>query len=219
MSQALSNSPSISQTSSCCSAPHGQRMYSERRGFLHMITSTEGRIALVGVSLAFVHCAGLVLSLYFLISCYLASDRAKEDDPSTHLCTDAMLCILFRFGPRREDTGHTTTALAGQLLYSLLALTINLVLVGGALGKRPSALLGWLVFYLCNIIGCFVLTGILAATVIYRHQYFGDIHLGELSWIAVPLVLAVLYLLVWTLVLLLYIRIKRNQSNIFAIED
>ena len=35
-------------------------------------------------------------------------------------------------------TGQTTTAMAGQLLYSILAVTVNLVLVGAALGHKSG---------------------------------------------------------------------------------
>jgi len=52
--------------------------------------------------------------------------------------------------------------------------------VGGALGNRPLALLSWLIFYFFNILGCFVLSGILGATVVHRNKYYGDIELGNI---------------------------------------
>jgi len=211
-------SPSISQSSSCCSTPHGQKMYSERKGVLHLVTSLEGRIALIGTCLAFIHSAGLVISLYYLISNYLSSD-SKEDDPYTHVCTDALLCILFRFGPGKDQTGQTNTALAGQMLYSLLAICINLLLVGGALGRRLVTLVAWLLFYLLNILGCFVLTGVLAATLVHRHNYYGDLKIEELAWICVPVLLAILYLLVWICVLILAIKFRRHNLRMFSIDE
>jgi len=191
-------------------------MYSERKGFLQIASSAEGRIALIGTALAFIHCAGLVMSLYFLITSYLYN---QPDDPYTHLCTDALLCILFRFGPEKDQTGQTTTAMAGQLLFSLLAVTVNLVLVWAALGHKPAGLIFWLVVYLLNILGCLVLTGIITATILHRHQYYGDIKLDSLCWLMVPLVLGILYAVVWVNVLFFLHRIRREQRNIFSIED
>ncbi|XP_023327578.1 uncharacterized protein LOC111700772 [Eurytemora carolleeae] len=208
------NSPSISRSSTCCSAPHGQRMVSERKGCCQMITSPEGRISLIGTSLAFIHCAGIVVSLYYLITNYLNDDPSAADDPISHICTDALLCILFRFGPNKEHTGQTSTALAGQLLFSLTALTVNLFLVGGALGNRPLALLSWLIFYFFNILGCFVLSGILGATVVHRNKYYGDIELDELAWILVPLLLSILYLISWIIVFMFFRKLRREQLTL-----
>ena len=80
-------------------------------------------------------------------------------------------------------SGHTNTALAGQMLYSLLAVSVNLLLVGGALGRRPPALLSWLVCYVLNIVGCFVLVGVLSATLVHRNQFYGDVQLSEFKFL------------------------------------
>ena len=46
-------------------------MYSEKYGLLYMITSLEGKVALLGVTLSFLHCAGrleiCILQLFFYI--------------------------------------------------------------------------------------------------------------------------------------------------------
>ena len=49
---------------------------------------------------------GIVVSLYYLITNYLKDDPSAADDPISHICTDALLCILFRFGPNKEHTGR-----------------------------------------------------------------------------------------------------------------
>ena len=41
---------------------------------------------------------GLVLSLYMLVSNYLEESPAYND-PTTNLCTEAALCLFFRYGP------------------------------------------------------------------------------------------------------------------------
>ena len=53
-----------------------------------------------------VYTVGIVVSLYYLITNYLNDDPSAADDPISHICTDALLCILFRFGPNKEHTGR-----------------------------------------------------------------------------------------------------------------
>ena len=119
----------VSHSSSCCSVPHGQDMFSERVGPWELLSRSEGRVALAGTVLALLQSFGLVLSLYMLVSNYMAEDRT--DDPASHICTEAVLCLLYRYGPHYSQIGQTDTALAGQMLYSLLAISVNLLLVGG----------------------------------------------------------------------------------------
>ncbi len=40
-----------------------------------------------------------------LVSHYLAEEPAGQQDPYYNICSDAILCILFRFGPDRGHTG------------------------------------------------------------------------------------------------------------------
>lgn len=207
------NSISISQISSCCGSPHGQAMYSEKKEVVFSLTSLEGKVSLIGISLACVHFLGLCLSLYYLVATYLSHDL--PDDPTTHLCTDAIVCILFRHGPQIHHTGHTNTALAGQLLFSLLALLVNALLVCSALSAKPLGILVWLACYLLDILGCLVLVAIIAATLTHRYHYYGDIMEEELGWIAVPSLLCIVYLTCWIIVCMLYIRIRRQQTTRF----
>jgi hypothetical protein len=90
-------------------------MFSERVGPLELLARPEGRVALAGTLLAFLQAGGLVLSLYLLVTNYL--EREPRSDPSTHICTEALACLLFRYGPLHHQTGRTHTALAGQMLY------------------------------------------------------------------------------------------------------
>ena len=92
---------------------------------------------------------GLVLSLYMLVSNYLEQEQPPLDATS-NICTEAALCLFFRYGPlhnqviliilliiinKMTKVGETHLGLAGQMLYSLIAVAVNLLLVGGALGR------------------------------------------------------------------------------------
>ena len=91
---------------------------------------------------------GLVLSLYMLVSNYLEQEQPPLDATS-NICTEAALCLFFRYGPLHNQViliilplinnmikvGETHLGLAGQMLYSLIAVAVNLLLVGGALAR------------------------------------------------------------------------------------
>ena len=85
------------RAASSCSSPHGQRMFSERVGPVALVARPEGRVALAATVLALVQACGLVLALYMLVSNYLEGRVAT--DPASHLCTEALTCLLFRHGP------------------------------------------------------------------------------------------------------------------------
>ena len=95
------------RASSCCSSPHGHRMFSERAGPLALVARPEGRVALAATVLALVQACGLVLALYMLVGIYL--EGGGPTDPASHLCTEALTCLLFRHGPLLHQVrrGHT----------------------------------------------------------------------------------------------------------------
>ena len=110
-------------------------MYSERLTLCEMASRPEGRVAWAGTVLALLQALGFIISLYLLVTSYTGA----EDDPYAHICVESILCLMFRYGPRLHDTGHTDTALAAQTVYSLVAVTVNCVLVCGALAGSPGA--------------------------------------------------------------------------------
>ena len=81
--------------------------------------------------------------------------------------------MTFRYGPEIDETGHTNTALATQLVYSLVAITVNCILVCSALQFNPRGLIPWLVMYGCVSLGSIVLSVIIALTIFYRKDYLG----------------------------------------------
>ena len=109
-------SSQVSHSSTCCSVPHGQAMFTERLGTWELLSRSEGRVAFSGTVLALLQSCGLVISLYMLVSNYIV--ESTEDDPSTHICVEAVVCLLYRYGPHYSQTSETRTALAGQMLYS-----------------------------------------------------------------------------------------------------
>ena len=207
----------VSHSSSCCSVPHGQDMFSERVGPWELLSRCEGRVALAGTVLALLQSFGLVLSLYMLVSNYMADDRA--DDPASHICTEAVLCLLYRYGPHYSQTGQTDTALAGQMLYSLLAISVNLLLVGGALGRRPVTFLPWLVVYgVAGVLGSLVLAFMVPLTITFRDRDLGDVEMVHVVWFILPLFLFIFYSILWSFILSVFLKFRKLQSTIYYVE-
>jgi len=207
----------VSHSSSCCSVPHGQDMFTERVGPWELLSRSEGRVALAGTVLALLQSFGLVLSLYMLVSNYMADD--SEDDPSSHICTEAVLCLLYRYGPHYSQTGQTDTALAGQMLYSLLAISVNLLLVGGALGRRPATFLPWLVVYgVAGGLGSLVLAFMVPLTITFRDRDLGDVRMVHVVWFILPLFLFIFYAILWSFVLSVFLKFRKLQSTIYYVE-
>ena len=50
-------------------------------------------MAVAGTILALLQSVGFIISLYFLVSSYTNQDR---DDPTQHVCVEALLCLMFR---------------------------------------------------------------------------------------------------------------------------
>ena len=207
----------VSHSSSCCSVPHGQDMFTERVGPWELLSRSEGRVAFAGTVLALLQSCGLVISLYMLISNYMAN--TTEDYASSHICTEAILCLLYRYGPHYSQTGETHTALAGQMLYSLLAISVNLLLVGGALGRRPITFLPWLVVYgVAGVMGSLVLAIMVPLTIVFRDRDLGDVKMILVSWFMLPLFLFICYAILWSFVFSVFLKFRKLQSRIYYIE-
>ena len=209
-------SSQVSHSSSCCSVPHGQAMFTERLGPWELLSRQEGRVAFAGTVLGFLQSFGLVISLYMLVSNYMMD--STEDDPSTHICVEAVVCLLYRYGPHYSQTSETRTALAGQMLYSLLAITVNLLLVGGAMGRRPASFIPWLVVYGVAALGSLVLAIMVPLTIVFRDRDLGDVKMINVVWFILPLILFILYAFLWAFVFSVFLKLRKLKSSIFYIE-
>jgi len=209
----------VSSSSSCCSVPHGQAMFTERIGAVELISRPEGRVALAGTLLAFLQSFGLVLSLYMLVSNYLVEEEEENPyvDPTSNLCTEAALCLFFRYGPLHNQVGETHMGLAGQMLYSLIAVAVNLLLVGGALARRPFTFLPWLVLYGLAVPGALVLAIIVPLTVIFRDRDFGDNDINDFAWFLVPLLLCIAYAVLWLVVFQVFSQLRKLQATVYSL--
>merc|ERR1712227_532143 len=96
---------------------------------------------------------------------------------------------MFRYGPELHETGQTNTGLAGQCVYSLVAVTVNCVLVGGVLANNPRAMLPWLILYGLVSMGSIVLSVIIA----FRDNYLGDVEMINVLWFVLPLTIFIMY--------------------------
>jgi len=153
-----------------------------------MVSRSEGRVAVAGTILALLQSVGFIISLYLLVSNY--TSQHHDDDPYQHVCVEAVLCLMYRYGPELSQTGQTDTALAGQLVFSLLAITVNCVLVCGALSHNPTAFLPWLILYGFITFGSLVLSVIVTLTILFRDNYRGDVDLTNIVWFLLPLSLS-----------------------------
>ena len=178
-----------------------------------MVSRSEGRVAWAGTVLAFLQSLGFIISLYLLVTSYTGA----EDDPHTHICVESILCLMFRYGPRLHETGHTDTALAAQTVYSLVAVTVNCVLVYGALAGSHRAFIPWLLLYGLVSAGSVVLSVIIALAVILRDDYLGDIDLVNVTWFALPLAIFLLYTVLWCFVYNVYRKLKIYKKDIYCV--
>jgi len=190
-------------------------MFTERMGAIELLSRPEGRVALAGTLLAFLQSFGLVLSLYMLVSNYL--EQETPYDSNSNICTEAALCLLFRYGPLHNQVGETHLGLAGQMLYSLVAVAVNLLLVGGALARRPLTFLPWLFLYGLAVPGALVLAVLLPLTVIFRDRDFGDNDINDFVWFLVPLLLCIAYSVLWFVVFQAFCQLRKLQAAVYSL--
>jgi len=188
-------------------------MYTERLSAWQMATRPEGRVAVAGTVLAILQSVGFIISLYLLVSSY----QHNQDDPYQHVCVEAVLCLMYRYGPEVEQTGQTDTALAGQMVFSLLAITVNCVLVCAALSHNPSAFLPWLVLYGIITFGSLVLSVIVTLTILFRDNYRGDVDLADIVWFLLPLSIFILYTILWCIIFSVYRKLASYKNDIYYV--
>ena len=126
------------------------------------------------------------------------------------------VCIT-RYGPELDQTGQTHTALAAQMVFSLLAITVNAVLVCGALSHNPTAFLPWLVLYAIITFGSLVLSVIVSLTIIFRDNYRGDVDLADIVWFLLPLAIFILYTLLWCIIFSVYRKLATFKNDIYYV--
>ena len=174
---------------------------------LQLLSYSLGQVILTCLVLAIIQTIGLVISVSLLIK----TQSMNEENPWDNICVEAMLCLMFRFGPHHSQIGGTNTALTGQIIYSLLAISVNLLLVGGALWRRPMMFLPWLVVYgIAAVLGNLVLVIIVPLTILFRHSEMRDVYLVNMLWFVVPFLLLVGYSLLWILVFSVFRRLRRE---------
>ena len=179
-----------------------------------MLSRSEGRVAFAGTVLALLQSFGFIITLYLLVSSYTGGG---EDDPHDHVCVEAVLCLMFRYGPELHETGQTNTGLAGQCVYSLVAVTVNCVLVGGALANSPRAMLPWLILYGLVSLGSIVLSVIIALTIVFRDNYLGDVEMINVLWFVLPLTIFIMYTILWCFVFHVYRKFKTFKNDIYYV--
>merc|ERR1719483_160422 len=103
------------------------------------------------------------------------------------------------------------------MIYSLLAILVNLFLVYGCLSQRHVALLPWLIVYLITaLLGSVVLATIIPLTIGFRDRDFGDVEMEEVVWFLIPLLLFVFYSILWIIVLQVYIKLRREHTRLIS---
>lgn len=164
------------------------------------------RVLFVGMLLAAVHVIGILISVCLLAQRLL--DPTIPEKPYLHICTTALFCPLYEV-----LTG--LTAITFQMTASVCGVTINLILVLGALNKISWALLVWLLSYAFAICGCIVLFGTILNTLLIRQSVRRDVHPLTMAVAVVPAVMALLYTICWAMVFSLWRRLKRRQNRVF----
>ena len=118
----------------------------ESRGFgcvalVRGASQTRLRVVVVGLLLAVIHSGGVLLSVLLLVRRLL-----NPDDPDgagdVRVCTTAVLCPAFA----AFDADAGLTGLAVQMVGSVCGLTLNLLLLLGAVGRLAWPLLLWLLW-------------------------------------------------------------------------
>lgn len=94
----------------------------------------------------------------------------------------------------------------------------NLTLVVGALGRRPLAFLPWLVLYSLAILGSLALAVLIPLTLVFRERERGDTDLREVAWFLVPLLLCILYSVLWWMVVRVFLHLRRVQARLVSIQ-
>ena len=128
-----------------------------------------------------------------------------------------IIVLCLRYGPELEQTGQTNTALAGQMVFSLLAITVNCVLVCGALASNSTAFLPWLLLYGILAMGSLALSVIVSLTILFRDNYLGDVDLTNIVWFLIPLAIFILYTFLWCIVFNVYRKLSSYKNDIYYV--
>ena len=103
------------------------------------------------------------------------------------------------------------------MVFSLLAITVNTVLVCGALSHNPTAFLPWLVLYAIITFGSLVLSVIVSLTILFRDNYRGDVDLADIVWFLLPLAIFILYTLLWCIIFSVYRKLVTFKNDIYYV--
>ena len=181
---------------------------------LQLLSYRQGQVIVASVVLCLLQTTGLVITLYLLIS----PQQQQQHSAWQNICTEAMLCLLYRYGPHLAQTGDHKTGLTGQVLYSVVAICVNIALVCGALWRRPGLVLPWLVVYgVSAVLGNLVLVMIIPLTVVVRYRETRDVYLISILWFLVPLLLLIAYSLLWSQVFRVHTRLRKELQALILV--
>ena len=131
------------------------------------------------------------------------------------ICTTAIFCPPSLNHPDLEFTRHGV-----QLAGSAAALTVNLMLIIGALNRVSAPLIVWLLSYAIAICGCIIFIGYLINQYILSRGapfFFGSNDTNNLVYLVILVALiAVLYLVCWMFVLKFWQLMKRRGNRVFS---
>ena len=168
------------------------------------------RVVIIGSCLSFIHSVGLIVAIAVLVERLM--DPEMPEKAVNHICTTAILCPLYNYF-------EGLSGISIQLVGSVCGLTINLMLILGALSEVAWALLVWLLCYAFATCGCIVLFGIMLNTLLVRDSVEHDVRNSTMLFTLIPVLMAFIYIVCWFIVLHLWKRIKKRENRVFVCVD
>ena len=173
-----------------------------------LLTYSTGQVVLTSFVLILLQVIGFFLSLHLLMN----NIYAEEDDPWSHVCVEALICLLYLMD-------LTTTTLVCQMVYGIVAVSVNLLLIYGTMARTPVFLLPWLVIYSVSaVVGNFSLTIIIIVKIALRYTSSRDVMLVHILWSIVPLFLFILYMGFWVRVYRLLRILQREHKALINVK-
>ena len=105
------------------------------------------------------------------------------------------------------------------MVFSLLDITVNCILVCGALSANPKAFIPWLLLYGIITFGSLVLSVIVSLTIVFRDHYRGDVDLANVAWFLLPLAIFILYSFLWCIIFNVYRKLNTYKNDIYYVKS
>lgn len=168
--------------------------------------------------------AGIIVALY-VVGVRLA-DPDMPEKSVYRICTTAILCsfyyavggltgVFIQASLFKMDQSSKLTLFL-QLAGSVCGLSVNLLLLVGAMYRITVILLMWLISYILAIIGCFVLFGIMLDALLVRDKLLNDVETGTYFLTVIPLLIGIIYIFCWIFIFLLWRQLKRRENQVFV---